>query len=119
MSTQNQYQVSDSLSMALPNGVNSGMTAYSLHTTETCTCTTNSTCTSLATPSVPSDIASSTQESPVQPQNQSFATSLYGDKSCSFSPSWCNSYPLLEFSIIKDAVFCCFLLHHINLIIHL
>ena len=80
--------VSDSLSMALPNGINSGMTAHSLHTTDTCTCTTNSTRTSLPTPSIPSDIASSTQESPVQPQNYSFPTSLFGDKLCAFSPSW-------------------------------
>ena len=98
--------VSDSLSMASPNGINFGMTAHSLHTTDTCTCTTNSTHTSLATPSMPSDIATSTQESPLQPQNHSFPTSLFGDKSRAFSPSWYNSYPWLEYSIIKDAVFC-------------
>ena len=114
--------VSDSLSMALSNGINSGMTAHSLHTTDTCTCTTNSTRTSLPTPSIPSDIASSTQESPVQPENHSFPTSLFGDKSHAFSPSYYNSYPWLEYSIINNAVFCypChFLSHHINLIIHL
>ena len=98
--------VSDSLSMASPNGINFGMTAHSVHTTDTCTCTTNSTRTSLATPSMPSDIATSTQESPVQPQNHSFPTSLFGDKSRAFSPSWYNNYPWLEYSIIKDAVFC-------------
>ena len=39
--------VSDCLSIALPNGINFGMTAHNLHTTDTCTCTTNSTRTSL------------------------------------------------------------------------
>ena len=59
-----------------------------------------------ADPVIPGDIASSSDEQPVQPQLKSFHKTAIGDRNCSFATHWYKSYPFIEYSNQKDAVYC-------------
>ena len=52
------------------------------------------------------DIASSCDEQPVQPKLRTFHKSADGDRNRSFATHWYQSYPFIEYSTQKDAVYC-------------
>lgn len=56
--------------------------------------------------SVPSDIASSPQEQPVQPVLNAYPCTKFGDRERCFNSNWYSKYEWLEYSIVKDAAFC-------------
>ena len=57
-------------------------------------------------PTMPSDIARCCDDHPVQPHFRSFRKRQMGDRSRSFAAHWYDSYPFLEYSVQRDAVFC-------------
>ena len=71
-------------------------------------CSTNTNMSSsTASTSTPSDIANGVQDGPVQPRNHKFPSTKFGDRLQTFNPLWFDSSSWLEYSILKDAVFCC------------
>ena len=63
---------------------------------------------STCTPSLPTDISSSPNQTPVQPSRltTTFPLTLIGTKKRSFNPDWCSSHNWLEYSLEKNAAFC-------------
>ena len=57
-------------------------------------------------PIIPSDIAHSRDDKPVQPQLRNFQKMRVGDRNRSFAVHWYQSYPFIEYSIQRDAVYC-------------
>ena len=57
-------------------------------------------------PIIPSDIAHYRDEKPVQPQLRNFQKTRVGDRNRSFAVHWYQSYPFIEYSIQRDAVYC-------------
>ena len=52
------------------------------------------------------DIAAGVHENPVQPINQKYPVTYFGNKPRSFSSSWFTNNSWLEYSVAKDAIFC-------------
>ena len=63
----------------------------------------------------PSDISSSSDEKPVQPNPMTFRypSKKMGQQNRSFNSKWFNAYSWLEYSIERDAAFC-LLCRHFN-----
>ena len=57
-------------------------------------------------PVIPSDIARSRDDKPAQPQLRSFQKTRVGDRNRSFAFHWYQSYPFIEYSTQRDAVYC-------------
>ena len=57
-------------------------------------------------PIIPNDIAHSRDDKPVQPQLRNFQKTRVGDRNRSFAVHWYQSYPFIEYSIQRDAVYC-------------
>ena len=56
-------------------------------------------------PIIPSDIAHSRDDKPAQPQLRNFQKTRIGDRNCSFTVHWYQSYAFIEYSIQRDAVY--------------
>lgn len=57
-------------------------------------------------PIIPSHVAWSRDDKPVQPQLKNFQKTRVGDRNRSFALHWYQSYPFIEYSIQRDAVYC-------------
>ena len=55
---------------------------------------------------IPVDIANGIHDKPVQPVNHHFPSTYFGNKYRSFNPQWFQKHVWLEYSILKDSVYC-------------
>ena len=55
---------------------------------------------------LPDDISRCRDDKPTQPQLRNFQKSRDGDRNRSFAVHWYKSYPFIEYSIQRDAVYC-------------
>lgn len=60
----------------------------------------------LQSPSSVQDIASTPQQSPVQPVLNPFPSTRFGHKTRCFNPQFYSKYEWLEYSVVNDAIYC-------------
>ena len=56
--------------------------------------------------SLPEDIAKTRNEKPAQAEGMMYPIHTSGTVKRSFQPSWYRSYPWIEYSVVRDSVYC-------------